>query len=250
MSQAKCWKRRNRVKASKSVKCVLLSRAVATYFLSTSGWSPCEGQVVGISLPLPMPRNRTSHKNHQPPRQQNGPSYYQHNCAHYHATVNLVLLRSKAYMGLIKVHFPFWSLVQCISFIVFSPCANHHLLRHSTGRSGMQSSRAGSTFQVLWWWRWRSSSCPLRWWSATVSIAPRMPEKWEKEAFSKQKEKQGRPCHSGAWSMKAVLFRQHDIKLSKRCRLYTTVRLERDKHCLGEGVRSCGQRSGVWGYVA
>lgn len=39
--------------------------------------------------------------------------------------------------------------------------------------------------------------------------------------------------------------RQHEIKPSSHCRLYTTVRLERDKHCLGGRVCTCGQNSGL-----
>lgn len=39
--------------------------------------------------------------------------------------------------------------------------------------------------------------------------------------------------------------RQHEIKLSNCCRLYTTVRLERDKHCLGGRVCACGQNGGL-----
>lgn len=44
--------------------------------------------------------------------------------------------------------------------------------------------------------------------------------------------------------------RQHEIKLSSCCRLYTTVRLERDKQCLGGRVHACGWNSGLWGFVA
>ena len=44
--------------------------------------------------------------------------------------------------------------------------------------------------------------------------------------------------------------RQHEIKLSSRCWLYTAVKPERDKQCLGGREHSCGQNSGLWGFVA
>ncbi len=44
--------------------------------------------------------------------------------------------------------------------------------------------------------------------------------------------------------------RQHEIKLSSSCRLYITVRLERDKQCLGGRVHACGWNSGLCGFPA
>lgn len=108
----------------------------------------------------------------------------------------------------------------------------------------LHSSWASFGVGITWWWCWRTGDIPQRRWGMTASIVMRSAERWEKEV-SPNKVERGRVCRSGGGPV-----RHHEIKLSSRCWLYTTVRLERDKHCLGETVCACGQNSGLWIFVA
>lgn len=200
-----------------------------------------------------MPRNWDRPQNQQPLRRRNRPSYYKHNHAYYHATMSLVLLSLKAYICWIEVLLSVPLTASSISpfGLLFSATLwfRSHLLQ----------------ITICWCWPGNLGCKAARPVPAigSVMVAHGLPpsEVMRHDGFDGHVirwavRERGVHKQSGASVSLLCLIhgggpgRQHGIKPSSHCRLYTTVRLERDKHCLGGRVCTCGQNSGLWGFVA
>lgn len=166
----------------------------------------------------------------------------------------IILSCSKTYFCLIKVacpcsyqtpfHLFVYCCVQSFNIIIkkrFSPWASHHLLRLLVWPPYMQSNQAGSSSRICWLCARAASLRGEKAWRI----------RWSRKAQSSERNRSPKTKWRLSVSLWSLIhwLRQHEIKLSNPCRLYTTVRHERDKHCLGGRMPACGKNSGLWGLL-
>lgn len=140
---------------------------------------------------------------------------------------------------------PFLTQTECNSFMFLLPCANDHLLCGLLRVTQHAKQPVRFQLQDLKWWTcctvvvWQDDGLDCR--VEQKKLHRKMPSPDKRVRFS-----------VSLWSVihGGGPLTQHEIKLSSNCWLCTTVKLERNKQCLGGRVHSCGLNSGLWGFVS